>query len=494
MKKVLLLLCLLPMCWDLVAQGNFSLSVSSDRTFYCSPGQVAKVSGQVRSFNATIYTGIKYHFYYYIFGFYQEIGYYSVSSVSGTLYGSYGNIQPSFFDGSQLGNPQLVMGGGNTLWINIDVPYSAFPNNNVGQQLVVDIEGIDQYGSTTSRSAKFNYSVPLLYTNPVVLSTVSITGDATIVCGGASAQLSGAPNMATYGFSYDWYRDGVAIAVSDPNGMISVNTPGNYYAIVSDVCQSATSNTILISSGIPPGKPIVNSSSGTLLCNGASTTLSVTPTAGGTIYWNTGATGNSISVSVSGDYYCWEINGCGQGPNSDAISIVTSSSPAAPSISSSAGTLLCNGGATMLTAVGVTGLVTWSTGQTGNTITVNAAGAYNAYQSNSCGTSPNSNTITLSAGATPAALSISNSNGVLLCNGASTTLSASRVEGTVSWSTGQTGNAITASSAGTYYAYQTNSCGTSANSRQYTCCAHHQQQYGNITVQRKRNSVISGRY
>lgn len=468
MKKVLLLLYLLPFCFDLVAQGNYSLSVSSDRTFYCSPGQVAKVSGQVRSFNATLYTGIKYHFYYYISGFYQEIGYYSVSSVSGTLYGSYGNIQPSYFDGSQLGNPQLVMGGGSTLWINIDVPYGAFPNNNTGQQLVVDIEGIDQYGSTTNHSSKLNYSVPLLYTNPVVLSAVSIAADATVLCGGASAQLNGAPNMASYGFSYDWYRDGVSIAISDPTGIISVNTHGNYYAIVSDVCQSATSNTILISSGTPPGKPVISSSNGTLLCNGAATTLSVTPTAGGTIYWNTGATGNSISVSASGDYYCWEINGCGQGPNSEAISISTGSSPAAPSISSSAGTLLCNGGSTTLTAAGVAGSVTWSTGQTGNSISVNTAGAYYAYQSNSCGTSPNSSTITLSAGATPAALSISSSNGALLCNGASTTLSASGVEGTVSWSTGQTGNSITTSSAGTYYAYQTNSCGTSANSNTIT--------------------------
>jgi hypothetical protein len=468
MKQLILFFYLLVFGFELRAQGTYSLNVSSDRMFYCTQDQVAKVSGQVHSISSTYFTGVKFHFYYYISGFYQEIGYYSVSSIGGTLFSSYGNIQPLYFDGSKIINPQQLAGGGSLLWMSIDVPYSAFPNNNTGQQLVVDIEGIDQYGSTTTHSSKLNYSVPLLYTNPVVLNSATISADATILCGGASTQLIGAPNMSLYGFSYDWYRDGTAIALSDASGTLSINAPGSYYAIVNDVCQTVTTNTILISSGNPPGKPGVNSSSGTLLCNGASTTLTASPTAGGTIYWNTGATGTSISVSAAGDYYCWEINGCGQGLNSDVITISTDTNPAAPSVSSSAGTLLCNGSSTTLTASGVAGTVTWNTGQTGNAITVSSGGAYYAYQSNSCGTSPNSNTITLSAGATPAALSISSSNGTLLCNGASTTLSASGVEGTVNWSTGQTGNAITASSAGTYYAYQTNSCGTSANSNTIT--------------------------
>lgn len=468
MKKWLFFFCLLNFSLDLKAQGNYSLNVSSDRMFYCTQDQVAKVNGKVYSISSVYFTGVKFHFYYYISGFYQEIGYYSVSSSGGTLFSTYGNIQPLYFDGSKIGNPQQHAGGGSLLWISIDVPYNSFPNNNTGQQLVVDIEGIDQYGSTTTHSSKLNYSVPLLYTNPVVLNSSTISADATILCGGASVQLSGAPNMVSYGFRYDWYRDGTAIALSDASGILSINSPGSYYAIVSDVCQTATTNTILISSGNPPGKPGVNSSSGTLLCNGASTTLTASPTAGGTIYWNTGATGTSISVSAAGDYYCWEINGCGQGPNSDVITISTGSNPAAPSISSSAGILLCNGSSTTLTASGVAGTVTWNTGQTGNAITVSSGGAYYAYQSNSCGTSGNSNTISVSTGATPATLSISSSNGTLLCNGASTTLTASGIEGAVTWNTGQTGNSITISSAGTYYAYQTNSCGTSANSNTIT--------------------------
>ncbi len=468
MKKLLLILCLMGIYQWLAAQGSYSLSVSSDRSFYCSPAQVARISGQVRSFNSTVFTGIKYHFYYFSSGFYQEIGYYTVSSSGGSLFSSYGNIQPVYFEGGQIANPQLVPGGGNTFWINIDVPYSAFPNNNTGQQLVVDIEGIDQYGSTTMRSSKLNFQVPLLYTNPVALSSTTISADATILCGGASAILSGAPNMAAFGFSYDWYKDGTAISVSDATGQFSTSTPGSYFAVVRDACQSATSNTVVISAGILPSKPVINSDNGTLLCNGASATLSTSPSSGGTIYWNNGATGNSISVSAPGDYYCWEINGCGQGPNSDIVVISTGGAPAAPSISSSGGNLLCSGASTVLTATGIDGTVSWSTGQTGSSITVSSGGTYYAYQSNSCGTSGNSNSIIITTGGTPAAPVISSSNGTLLCNGTSTVLTASGIQGAVTWSTGQTGNAISVSNAGAYYAYQSNSCGTSGNSNTIT--------------------------
>lgn len=468
MKKMFLILCLIIACLHIRALGNYTLNVNSDRLFYCSPGQSAKVSGQVQSLTSTTFTGIKYHFYYYLSGFYQEIGYYLVSSSGGTLFTSFGNIQPVYFDGTKIQNPQLVAGGGSTLWISIDVPYSSFPNNNTGHQLVVDMEAIDQYGSTTTHSSKLNYNVPLLYTNPIVLSSATITADASGLCGATPVKLSGSPNMSIYGFSYDWYKDGSPISLSDATGSLSVNTAGSYFAIVRDVCQSAVSNSIVLSTGNSPGKPVINSSNGALLCNGATTVLSATPTSGGTLYWNTGATGSNISVSAAGDYFCWEINGCGQGPNSDPIHISSGSSPAAPGITSSMGTLICNGASTTLTASGIDGTVSWSTGQTGNSISVNTAGTYYAYQTNSCGTSGNSNTITISTGGTPSAPTISSSNGSLLCNGASTTLTASGIDGIVSWSTGQTGNSITVSASGSYYAYQTGTCGTSGNSNTIT--------------------------
>ncbi|MES2331158.1 MAG: hypothetical protein V4539_16255 [Bacteroidota bacterium] len=463
MRSILLLCAGLLMCLLVSAQGSYTVSASIDKQFYCSSSGTIKVYGRAQSFNANTFKGIKYHFYYYnsFTSSYQEIGYYQVQYSGSTPFTTFGNIQPAYFNGAAIGNPQQIPQGSQILWVTIDVPYSAFPNNNTGQQLAVDIEAIDQGGSTTTHSSKATYNVPLLYTNPVTLSSAPINASATMICGTDNVQVYGQPNWTGYGFRYDWYKDGAVFQLSDNTGLINTSSAGSYYAIVSDACQTATSNTIVITSGSPPPTPSLSSSAGSFLCNGASTVLTASST-GGTIYWNTGATGNSITVSAAGDYYAWEINGCGQSANSSTITISTGGTPAAPFVSNSGSSLLCNGSSVTLTASGPG--ITWNTGQTGSSITVSAAGSYYATASNSCGTSGNSNTVVITTGSSPAAPSISSSNGTLLCNGTSTTLTASGIDGTVTWSTGQTGSSISVSNTGSYYAYQTNSCGSSANS------------------------------
>ncbi|MFX8664573.1 hypothetical protein ABTM59_19050, partial [Acinetobacter baumannii] len=85
---------------------------------------------------------------------------------------------------------------------------------------------------------------------------------------------------------------------------IAVNASGNYYATASNNCgTSAASNTIVIATNQTPTAPTVSTSNGSLLCNGASTTLSAAPSFGGTINWSTGAVGNSILTSTAGNYY-----------------------------------------------------------------------------------------------------------------------------------------------------------------------------------------------
>lgn len=463
MRTILLLCAGLFACLCVSAQP-YSLSASVDKLFYCTPTSNIRMYGKVTSPTPNMYKGIRYNYYYYnsFSNSYDMIGWYQIIWSGSTPLQTYINMQPAYFDGSRFTNPVNIPQGPNTLWMSLDVNYQAFPNNNTGQQLALDIEAVDQGNNTTTRSSKILFTVPLLYTNPVTLSSAPITASATTVCGD-NVSLSGSPNYASYGFRYDWYKDGSPVLLSDNTGTVSINTAGNYYAIVSDACQTATSNTIAISSGSAPVAPTLSSSAGTSLCNGASTTITATTT-GGTVYWNSGATGASITVSAAGDYYAWEVNGCGQSANSSTVHITTGGSPAAPVISSNNGTLLCNGASTTLTASGVDGTVTWSTGATGNSITVSSAGSYYASQANGCGTSGNSNTIVVTIGASPAAPSVSSSDGNLLCNGAATTLTASGIDGAVNWSTGQTGASISVSNAGTYYATNTNACGTSGNS------------------------------
>ncbi len=211
---------------------------------------------------------------------------------------------------------------------------------------------------------------------------------------------------------------------------------------------------------IPPA-PHVIASPQSILCNGSSTGLYASPSAGGVIHWSNGQTGNMISVSTPGTYYAFEVNGCGQSENSNMVVITAINNMVAPVISSSNGTSLCNGASTTLSVVSSPGgTVIWNTGQTGNSITVNTSGSYYMYVSNDCGTSVQSNTITISVGGAPPAPNIVTNTASPLCDGASAVIFVPSPSGTVVWSNGQTGNSITVTS-GSYYAYQTNSCGTS---------------------------------
>lgn len=133
--------------------------------------------------------------------------------------------------------------------------------------------------------------------------------------------------------------------------------------------------------------------------------------------------------------------------------------PDAPVISASSTFPLCNGASTVLTASGSTGSYVWSNGATGSSISVNSPGTYTARASGSCGLSNPSNTIVVTTDNVPPAPSVTPSGNLLLCNGESTTLSASGAN--ITWSNGTTGNSIVVNSAGTYSCYSTNGCGNS---------------------------------
>lgn len=245
---------------------------------------------------------------------------------------------------------------------------------------------------------------------------------------------------------------------------ISVTTPGTYTVQEAGSCANSDPSdpiTVVVNNG--PSAPVITSMNGSSLCNGGSTVLSAS-SSGGTIHWNTGETGSSISVSSPGSYYAWEENGCGNSGNSNTITLTAINTSDIPVIVSSNGTFLCNGTTTTLSATPAHGgTVYWNTGETGNSITVSAAGNYYAYEGTPCGTSNYSNTITISTASTPAAPTIATNNSSLLCDGATATIFVPSPGGTINWNTGETGSSITVGP-GSYYATASNGCGTSGNS------------------------------
>jgi gliding motility-associated-like protein len=186
------------------------------------------------------------------------------------------------------------------------------------------------------------------------------------------------------------------------------------------------------------------------ICAGASATL--TATGSGSVNWNTGQVGNSLPVSSAGQYIASVTNTCGTAADTVTVSLTT---PPTLQINQADFTL-CAGSSATLTAT-ASGPVTWSTSQTGNSISISAAGQYIAGTSNSCGVAADTVIVTLG----PLPTVQINQTDFSICAGASATLMATG-SGSVNWNTGQTGNSLPVSSAGQYIASVTNTCGTAA--------------------------------
>ena len=561
MKKTLLLATLLPILFSIsfatTANAQYSgLSVSTDKTMFCDQSSIIHVTGSVRA-NPGGTSG--YHFVGMIFHFYIGsgspqvlIGNYTIRDVSGTIVPSYVNTSSTYFNGAMISMPAILQNsyssslptnGGNFM-VSFSLPWYAFPTST-GIQFYVAVEAIDQVGSTTIISSPLAFLDPILYPNsPISKPTIQAT--LLSLCNGEQSTITTNPDLSgTYG--YLWYKDGNLVSGAYSSSLTTL-TPGSYAAYIYDGCQSVTTDPITITTGSIPVAPVVTASPGTVLCNGGTTTLVTSPSAGGTIHWNTGETGNSITVSTAGNYYAYETNNCGTGPNSNTITVTEGDTHTTPVITSSAGTSLCNGATTVLNVTTAPpGTIYWNNGQTGSSMTVSTSGTYQCYVGNACGTtdwsnaivitagsvlatpvispsgplnicdynpttlsvigggntnwysngsligvnsgtitvnqaatytailyngcgsSATSNPVIITAGITPVAPSISSNNGNLLCNGAATTITANAQAGATNyWSNGSSGNSISVSTAGSFYAVASNSCGTSANSNVVT--------------------------
>jgi hypothetical protein len=188
------------------------------------------------------------------------------------------------------------------------------------------------------------------------------------------------------------------------------------------------------------------------ICSGASTTI--TASGGGTYAWSTGATSAAISVSAAGTYTVTVTsNGC----SSTASKTVTTST--SPTASISGIQSICDGANSTFTASGGTSYE-WNTGATTAAISVVSNGTYRVTVSNAAGCTATA-TRTLTVKSAPA-VSISGNN--VLCNGGSSTFTASGGASYV-WNTGASTAAIAVSTAATYTVTATaaNSCTASAN-------------------------------
>jgi subtilisin-like proprotein convertase family protein len=266
-------------------------------------------------------------------------------------------------------------------------------------------------------------STSITVTEPAALVASSSATD--ILCNGGSATVT----VSAVGGTAPYTGDGTFTV-----------TAGTYNYTVTDAngCSSSTSITLT-----EPSAVVVTATQGTdILCNGGTTTVTVSAVGGTTPY-----TGEGTFTVGAGthNYTVTDANGC------TSSTSITVTEPAALVASSSATAILCNGGSATVTVSAVGGTAPY-TGEGTFTVTAGTHN-YTVTDANGC-TSSTSITVT-----EPAALVASSSATAILCNGGSATVTVSAVGGTAPY----TGDGTFTVTAGThnYTVTDANGCSSS---------------------------------
>ncbi len=248
------------------------------------------------------------------------------------------------------------------------------------------------------------------------------------------------PNQAIYegDTSILWANGGDTYlwSTSETSDSIFVNPTANTLYTVTISSNEGCSRIDSVEVNVIP-LPVVNADEDQTICLGQSTTL--TAAGNGTAYqWNTGQTGESISVSpVVATTYTVSVTAANGGTyTTDQITVNVENLmvDAGPPQS------ICLGASATLSASGTAASYSWNTGQTGQSIIVNPSSTttYMVTTSNSNGCTATDQIVVT--------VSDTNANAgpnQTICLGESATLSAWGTGANYSWNTGQTGTLIT---------------------------------------------------
>ena len=250
----------------------------------------------------------------------------------------------------------------------------------------------------------------------------------------------------TGGSSYIWYKDG-AVFSTQPEAPLTVNATGSYsLRIVFDTCTTAFSSPVQVTVHPVPGAPAITASGPATFCQGGSVTLSAP--AGFKYLWNNGDTTQSITVNATANVTVQTIsNGCTSAASA-ATAVTVTPLPATPVITPGGPTGFCQGDSVTLSApAGFKYL--WSSGDTTQSITVNATANFTVQTiSNGC-TSVSSEPVAVAVTTTPATPAITPSGATTFCRGGRVTLTAP-AGFTYLWNNGSTAQSIDTDTSGSY--------------------------------------------
>ncbi|MNU77255.1 C protein alpha-antigen precursor [compost metagenome] len=286
-------------------------------------------------------------------------------------------------------------------------------------------------GCTSGASASTDVLV-----NPTPATPTITAASATTFCDGNSVVLTSSASTGNL-----W-------STGETTQSITVTTSGAYSVNVIDgPCTSAASNTINVTVNPIPAVPTITASGSTTFCSAGGSVVLTSSASTGNL-WSTGETTQSITVTTTGSYTVEQILlGCTSGASA-STDVLVNPTPATPTITAASATTFCDGNSVVLTSSASTGNL-WSTGETTQSITVTASGAYSVNVIDGPCTSAVSNTINVTVNPIPAVPTITASGSTTFCAGASITLTSSSPTGNI-WSTGATTQSITVTASGTY--------------------------------------------
>lgn len=252
-------------------------------------------------------------------------------------------------------------------------------------------------------------------------------GSDTLICGGvASIDLDAGPN----GISYVWNT-------GDSTQVITVAMAGSYSVIVTDSAGCSTTDSINVSL-----TPLVDLGADIQLCSGDSVVLDAGPDAD-TYAWNTGWTGQSLVVSTTGMYTVTvtdTVQGC---VNTDSMMVTVNNLPQVnlgPDFSA------CDNQPIPLDAGAGFISYLWNTGQTTQVINADSSSIYIVTVTDSL-TCANSDTVDVTVLLAPV---ISFTGGPFFCFDDTVLLDGGAGFVSYLWNTGQTTQAISTDTSGTY--------------------------------------------
>ncbi len=281
--------------------------------------------------------------------------------------------------------------------------------------------------TTVSPAVTTNYIVTVTNNGCTDTDTVTVfigssggtvnAGPDVAICNGQPTTLTatGAPAGAT--FSWSNGQNGSSITVSPP----ATNT----YTVTatSGGCNATDQVTVTVNPN-----PTANAGPDVNLCSGDITTL--TATGGGTYSWSSGQTTAQITINpIVTTLYTVTVtlNGC-----TDTDDVLVNVTPS-PVVDAGPDVAACSGATTVLTAIGGPGTFNWSTGASGQTITVSPASTQLYFVTVTDGncTATDNVLVTVTAPVANAG------NDQFICDGDNVALSATG-GGSYLWSTGET--------------------------------------------------------